>query len=106
MGWLGKIMTFLVLIGSVVWAAFTVNVYVTRTNWKVRADNYEKLYKESEAAREKEFRDNQYNREAVVRIAAAEKSRADELEKAVTDLSVAGRKTNDDYMKIEQKLRE
>ena len=48
MTWFGKILTFVVLIGSCVWAYFTVNAYVTRTNWKVRADNFEKAYKESE----------------------------------------------------------
>jgi hypothetical protein len=106
MSWFGKILTFLVLIGAIVWMSFTVNVYVTRTNWKVRADSFEKAFKESEAAREREFRDNQANREAVVRMYAAEKSRADDLEKALADVAAAGRKVDADYKAIEQNLRE
>ena len=88
------------------WAYFTVTVYVTRTNWKLRADAYEKAYKEIDAAREKEYRDNQANREAVVRMYAAEKDRADKLETALTALQISGRKINDDYTKIEQTFRE
>jgi hypothetical protein len=34
MTWLGKILTFVVMIGTVVWAYFTVQSYVTRVNWK------------------------------------------------------------------------
>jgi hypothetical protein len=106
MSWLGKILTVFVMIGTVVWASFTVNVYVTRTNWKVRADAAEKAVKESEANREREMRDNQANREALVRMHATEKSRADELEKALDELKTAGRKVDDSYKEIEQKLRE
>ena len=106
MSWLGKILAFLVLIGTVVWAAFTVNAYATRTNWKVRADAYEKAFKESEAAREKEFRDNQASREWVLRMYTAEKSRADDAEKARDDVAAAGRKLDADYKEIEKKLRE
>jgi hypothetical protein len=106
MSWLGRILTFLVFIGAVIWAYFTVNVYVTRTNWKVRADAFEQAKKESEANREREMRDNQANREALVRMYAAEKSRGDELEKALDELKAAGRKVDDSYKEIEQKLRE
>jgi hypothetical protein len=34
MTWLGKILTFVVMLGAVVWAYFTVQSYVTRVNWK------------------------------------------------------------------------
>ena len=103
---LGKILTFLVLIGALVWAYFTVNVYVTRTNWKVRADNYKKAFEESEAAREKEFRAFQSDREALVRLYAAEKSRADDQEAALADLSASGTKVNAEYEKLEKDYRE
>ena len=97
MSWIGKIMAFLVLIGACVWAYFTVAVYVTRTNWKVRADNYEKAFKESEDARQKEYRDNQASREALVRMAAAEKTRADDLATGYDKIRAASTKTDEDY---------
>ncbi len=106
MTWLGKILTFLVLIGSVVWAAFTVNAYVTRTNWKDRADKYEKAYKESEANREREKRDLEVAREALVRMYAAERARADEINKSLEDLAAAGRKADAEYKKLEQDYRD
>ena len=62
MSWLGNILTFLVLIASVVWMAITVNVYVTRTNWKVRSDAYEKALKDSEANRRTELNDSRVER--------------------------------------------
>lgn len=100
MSWLGKILTFLVLVGAVVWAAFTVNVYVTRTNWKVRADNFEKAFKDSEANRERERRDYEANREALVRMYKTEQGRADELAKGYDKLREAGTKTDEEYKKL------
>jgi hypothetical protein len=106
MSWLGKIMTFLVLIGVCVWAHFTVNAYVTRTNWKVRADAYEKALKDSETNRERERRDWESNRDALVRMYTAEKSRGDGLEKGYEDLKTAARNVDAQYKLIEQNLRE
>jgi hypothetical protein len=34
MTWLGKILTFVVMIGVIIWMYFTVQAYATRTNWK------------------------------------------------------------------------
>jgi hypothetical protein len=106
MSWLGKILTFFVFVGAVVWASFTVSAFATRTNWKVRADAFEKAAKESEAGREREMRDNQLAREALVRLYRAEKGRADDLEKGYAELSAAGRRINKEYEQIEQTLRE
>jgi hypothetical protein len=106
MSWIGKILTFIVLIGAVVWMYFTVSTYAGRTNWKARADAFEKAAKESEANREREMRDNQLAREALVRLYRAEKERADQLEKGYQDLSASGRKLNEDYTQIENGLRE
>jgi hypothetical protein len=106
MSWLGKILTFVVLIASVVWVYFTVGAYATRTNWKVRADAFEKAAKDSEASREREMRDNQAAREALVRLYAAEKTRAEELEKKYAEEAAAGRKTDADYKEILKGLRE
>lgn len=105
MSLLGKILTFVVLIAACVWAYFTVNAYATRTNWKVRADAYEKAFKESEAARDKEFREYQANKEALVRMHAAEQSRANGLDVALADLSAAGRKADAEYKKLEEDYR-
>ncbi len=106
MSWLGKIMSFLVLIGAGVWVFFTVNTYVTRTNWKVRADSFEKAAKESEANRERERRDWEANRDALVRMYNTEKSRGDKLEEGYNDLAAAARKVDAEYKLIEQSLRE
>lgn len=106
MSWLGKILAFLVLIGSVVWAAFTVNAYATRTNWKARADAYEKAYRDSEENRKKEARDYAAGREAAVRMATVAQSRADDLAKQLEDLSAAGRKADAEYKKLEQDYRD
>jgi hypothetical protein len=106
MSWLGKILSFLVLIGAVVWAALTANAYATRTNWKVRADAFEKAYKESEESRKKEARDYEASREAAVRIASAAQSRADDLTKQLEDVSAAGRKVDAEYKKLEQDYRD
>lgn len=105
MSWLGKILTFLVLIGACVWAFFTVQVYATRTNWKARADAYEKAFKESEEARQKEARDNAAGRDALARLYAAEKSLSDDLTLAVADLSATGRKLNDGYNTLDNELK-
>jgi hypothetical protein len=59
MTWLGKILAFVVMILALVWMYFTVNVYVTRTNWKNEADKYKKAYQEAIAARESEHRIHQ-----------------------------------------------
>lgn len=102
---LGKILTFLVLIAACVWAYFTASAYATRTNWKARADNLEKAFKESEAAREKEAREFQAGREALVRMFAAEQARADDLEKGYAALSAAGRRADAEYKKLEEDYR-
>ena len=106
MSWLGKILTFLVLIAACVWAFLTVQAFATRTNWKVRADAYEKAFKESEDARQREYRDNQVTRDALARLTAAEKSRADDLAKGLEDVSTAGRKADAEYKKLEQDYRD
>src|SRR5882757_5613253 len=79
MSWLGKILTFLVLIGACVWAFFTIQAFVTRTNWQARAAELEKRLKESEDARQKEYRESQSNQDALVRLYKAEKSLSDDL---------------------------
>ncbi|HSQ58310.1 MAG TPA: hypothetical protein VLM40_21495 [Gemmata sp.] len=50
MTWLGKILTFVVMIGAVVWAYFTAQAFVTRVNWKTEADRQSAARKASDAA--------------------------------------------------------
>lgn len=100
MSWLGKILTFLVLIASVVWMALTVNVYVTRTNWKARADGYEKALKESEANRRTELNNSRTEQEKLNRLLEAEKSRTTDLNKALADLSSSSTKSAEDFNKL------
>jgi hypothetical protein len=100
MSWLGKILAFLVLIGSVVWAALTVNAFVARTNWKARADAYEKAFKESEENRKKEARDYEANREALLRMYAAAQSRSDDIARQLEDISKSGREADENYKKL------
>jgi hypothetical protein len=100
MTWFGKIMTFFVFCGVLTWMYMTVTVYVTRTNWKVRSDNYEKAYKESEAFRSEEARLAQAKEQRLAAIAAAEKTRADDLSKMLEDLAAASKKGDDEYRKL------
>ena len=79
MTWLGKILAVLVMILSLVWMYFTVNVYVTRTNWKTEADKYKKVYGEAIAARESEHRTHQSADDAYARKMSALRTEADGL---------------------------
>jgi len=71
MTWLGKILAMLVMILSLVWMYFTVNVYVTRTNWKTAADKYKKAYEEAIEARSSEYRIHQSADDAYARKLSA-----------------------------------
>ncbi len=97
MSWLGKIMTFLVLIGALVWAYFTVATYVTRTNWKTRADNYQAALKESEANRLAEQRRWQLEQAEMSRLLEAEKARTTELNANYAKLAADSKAGDDKY---------
>jgi hypothetical protein len=71
MTWLGKILAMLVMILSLVWMYFTVNAYVTRTNWKTQSDKYKAAHLEALAARESEHRLHQSADEAYARKLSA-----------------------------------
>lgn len=100
MSWLGKILTFLVLIASLVWVYFTVTTYVTRTNWKARADSYEKALKDSEAARLSEQKTLEGEVAKMARLLKAEQDRATELNANYDKLAADSKKGNDDYNKL------
>jgi hypothetical protein len=101
----GKILTFLVLIAACVWAYFTVSLYATRTNWKARADNFEKAFKESEAQRQKEYAEFQVARGHLERLYDSQKVRGDDQELALADIAKASRTANAEYEKLENDYR-
>ncbi|AMV29796.1 hypothetical protein VT84_35715 [Gemmata sp. SH-PL17] len=105
MSWLGKILTFLVLIASLVWAYFTVNVYATRTNWKARADAYEKALKLSEANRDAELVSTRAEKEQLVRQLETEKGRNAELNNKYDELEARSKKGDDDFKKATDTIR-
>jgi hypothetical protein len=100
MTWLGKILCILVFIGAVVWVGFTVNAYVARTNWKAYAAEAKKGFQDAEAARLKDRRDLEAQRDAYARLYAAEKSRGDDLAKSVEEIKTSGRKDDATYKKL------
>ena len=101
MSWLGKILTFLVLIASVVWAALTVSAYVTRTNWKVRADTYQAALKQSEDNRIAEQRKWEAEKAQLVSILEKEKGTTTDLNKSLADLSAASKAGDEDFKKLQ-----
>jgi hypothetical protein len=102
MTWLGKIFTMLVFLGALVWAYFTVQAYVTRTNWKVDRDRYKLAYENIRDAREVEYRRNQSNEDSLRRLLLAEQNKVSELDKRVAALS----KESDDFKKSYADLQE
>ncbi|MDY3553069.1 hypothetical protein R5W24_002160 [Gemmata sp. JC717] len=100
MSWLGKILTFLVLIASVAWMALTLNVYVTRTNWKARADAAEKALKESEANRRAELSTSATEVARMANLLSAERSRTADLDKALAEQKASGSKSDEEFRKL------
>jgi len=86
MSWLGKILAVLVLLLALVWMWFTVSVFAARTNWKTRADSYEKAHKDAVAARDNEYRTGLAEQDALKRQLKSAQSLADGLTAQVTKL--------------------
>ncbi|MBY0459774.1 MAG: hypothetical protein K2V38_20840 [Gemmataceae bacterium] len=106
MSWLGKILTFVVAIGAVVWAALTVNVYVARTNWKARADTYEKALAASEKNRIAEQRMWEGERAALTAQLAAERGRNDRLDEGYKTLDADRVALKNEFEKLRAPFRE
>lgn len=104
MTWLGKILTFVVFIGAVVWMFFTVQAYATRTNWKAEADKFRAAFNEAKAKREEEFRRNQASEDALKRLLVIEQTKCQDLGKQLESLRAAAKKSNDDFTKTQQAL--
>ncbi len=101
MSWLGKILTFLVLIASVVWASLTVNAYVTRTNWKVRADALDVALKESEKNRDLEKSQWATEKVQLVSLLEKEKSTTTGQQKTIDDLAAASKAGDEEFKKLQ-----
>lgn len=86
MSWLGKILAVLVLLLALVWMWFTASVFAARTNWKTRADSYEKAQKEAVAARESEYRTYQAEKDALLRQLKSSQSQNEALATEVAKL--------------------
>jgi hypothetical protein len=92
MTWLGKILAVLVFVLALVWAWFTVTVFVTRTNWKTVAEGYKQGQREAFAARDAEYRQYQQEKDALAREVASLRA---ELASARTNQAALA-KTNQD----------
>jgi hypothetical protein len=93
MTWFGKILTFVVMLASVVWMYFTVQAYVTRTNWQTRASALEASLKDTNAAREAEQRRNQSSEAALKSLLSTAETRAGGLSKENETLKATAAKS-------------
>ena len=59
MTWLGKILTIVVMVVSLVWVYMTALAWSTRANWKTSADKYRVALDESEELRRQEYEDTE-----------------------------------------------
>src|SRR6186997_1428344 len=102
MTWLGKILTFLIFLGALVWAYFTVQTFVLRTNWKTEADNYKKAYNEARQKREDDVKRYYVAEDALRRQLAIEQARNDSQGKTIETLSANAKKANVDFTKLQE----
>jgi len=101
MTWFGKILTFVVMLGAIVWMYFSVQTFVTRTNWKKRADDYKVAYDSAVSARESEFRRNQASEDSLKRLLFTEQGKTSSLDKQVKELSDQVAKGDADFKKLQ-----
>ena len=91
MTWLGKILTFLVLIAAVATMWFVATVYVTRTNWKNQADMYKTALAEAHKAREAEYKVYMAENDALRRQIATEQEKSSGLGDRIARLEGANK---------------
>jgi hypothetical protein len=92
MTWLGKILTFVVMIGAVIWMYLNVQAFATRTNWKT---SYEKLkveYDKAVVAGATELNRNKTSEDSLKRLYMNEQTRAEGLQKQVDQLATHNKK--------------
>jgi hypothetical protein len=81
MTWLGKILTFVVMIAAILWMFLNVQAYVTRANWKTSYDNLKKEYDKAVVAGATELNRNKTSEDALKRLYLNEQTRAEGLQK-------------------------
>ena len=70
MTWLGKILTFVVMVGTVVWGYLTVQAYATRVNWKTELERERVAHRETVKKFESERAANRAEKDAYARANA------------------------------------
>jgi alanyl-tRNA synthetase len=102
MTWFGKILTFVVLVGSILWMFLTTQAFVARTNWKKRADDYKAAYEEVVKARESEYRRGQASEDSLKRLLLAETTKSTDALKEVDALKTASAKVNAELATLQE----
>jgi len=92
MTWLGKILTFVVLIVSVVWMFFSVQAYATQVKWHTAVNDFKKRLEESENYRKIELARYQANEDAIKRQYDIETKRTAGLQKELAAAQEANKK--------------
>lgn len=97
MTWLGKILTIVIFLGALVWAFFTVQNYVLRTNWRTEYEKYKAAYKDASAKRQEDENRHRAAEELLRRQLAYEQTRTASLSKTVESLSASAKKAGNDF---------
>jgi hypothetical protein len=74
MTWLGKILTFVVMVGTVVWGYLTVQAYVTRVNWKTELERERVAHRETAKRVESDYRLFKAREDALIRANSEQKA--------------------------------
>jgi hypothetical protein len=101
MTWFGKILAFVVFVASVVWMYFSVQAFVTRTNWKNRADEYKAALKERDTALLAERQRYQAGETALKSLLVIEQRQTLNLTNQIKALSDNLAKTDADFRKLQ-----
>jgi hypothetical protein len=92
MTWLGKILTFVVMLAAIIWMYFSVQAYATRTNWKTEYENAKANEKAATAAHAAELNRSRANEDALKRLLVNEQVRTEDLQKRIDTLAEANTK--------------
>jgi len=92
MSWLGKILTFVVLVGALVGVFFTTQSFVTRTNWKKDRDDYKAAYEKAINAQAAETLRHQATEESTKRLLSKQEKLAGDRAEQVETLTKASNK--------------
>jgi len=94
MTWLGKILTFVVMLAAVVGMYFTALAYVSRTNWKTEYEKLKDEFVKANAARTTEINLHQTDEDALKRLLINEQTRTANLKKELAEAVGANKIAN------------